>query len=306
MFKGSAVALITPFHEEKIDYKALEKLIDFHFEAQTECILVCGTTGESATLTHDEHKAIIRYSAEYIRSKRGSNPYPLLMAGTGSNNTKEALELTGSAKLAGADCALLISPYYNKPTQKGLLTHFSMIAREIDIPQVVYNIQSRTGVNIAVDTMVELAQEKNIIGVKEASGDITQISETVRRCPAEFLVWSGDDGLTLPILAVGGVGVISVSANIIPKDVRAMVHAYLQGNHKEALQYHQKMSVLNKTLFLETNPIPVKTAVNMLSRTPEYGLPYSGGLRLPMTDLSTPYEKTLLEVMKAYGLPVVS
>ena len=306
MFEGSAVALITPFQNEKIDFKALEQLIDFHFEAQTECILVCGTTGESATLTHEEHKAIIRYSVEYIRAKRGTNPYPLLMAGTGSNNTREALELTLSAKAAGADCSLLISPYYNKPTQKGLLAHFRMIAREVDIPQVVYNIQSRTGVNIAVDTMVELAQEKNIVGVKEASGDIAQISEVIRRCPPEFMVWSGDDGLTLPILALGGKGVISVSANIIPKDVRAMVYAYLQGNPKEALRYHQKMSVLNKTLFLETNPIPVKTAVNMLSRSPEYGLPYSGELRLPMTSLSAEHEKTLSEVLLAYGLPIVA
>lgn len=305
MFEGSAVALITPFRDNQIDFEAVKKLIDFHFAAQTECILVCGTTGESATLSHDEHKELIRFSSEYVRAKRGSNRYPLLMAGTGSNNTKEALDLTHSAKNSGADLSLLISPYYNKPTQDGLLLHFQTIAREVDIPQVPYNIQGRTGVNINVETMVKLAEEKNIIGVKEASGNLTQISEICRLTPDDFTVWSGDDGLTLPILAVGGKGAISVSANIVPKDVRAMVHAYLQGDHKTALQHHFKMSELNKALFYETNPIPVKTAVNLLSKSKDYGLPYCGHFRLPMTPMTPANEEKMKKVLREYGLPLV-
>ncbi|MBI1387790.1 MAG: 4-hydroxy-tetrahydrodipicolinate synthase [bacterium] len=305
MFEGSAVALITPFtKDDKLDFAALEKLIDFHAAAKTECILVCGTTGESATLTHDEHKQLVRHSAQYIREKRGHDRYPLLMAGTGSNSTREALELTKAAKDAGADVALLISPYYNKPTQAGLLEHFRVIAREVDLPQVVYNIQGRTAVNITADTMVALSEEKNIIGVKEASGNLTQISDIARRTADDFYVWSGDDGLTLPILSLGGKGVISVSANIVPKDVRAMVHAYLKGDHAEALRIHRKMAELNSTLFVETNPIPVKTAVNWLSQSPETGLPHCGGMRLPLTPLLASSESALKKTLKEYGLPV--
>lgn len=304
MFEGSAVALVTPFQNDRVDFQTLGTLLDFQMAAGTECILVCGTTGESATLTHDEHKEIIRFAAEYVRSKRGGERYPLLMAGTGSNSTKEALELTQSAKEFGADCALLISPYYNKPMQNGLRRHFQTIARAVEIPQVIYNIQSRTGVNITADTMVELAQETNIIGVKEASGNITQVSEIGRRTSENFVIWAGDDALTLPILAVGGKGVISVAANIIPQDVRAFVHAYLQGDTKKALEWHRKMAVLNKTLFLETNPIPVKTAVNLLSQSPEYGLPFCGELRMPMTPLQEQYEQKLKDVLKEYGLPL--
>jgi len=304
MFEGSAVALIAPFRNGGVDYNALERLIDFHVKAETECILVCGTTGESATLSHQEHKDIIRHAAQYVRSVRGGNRYPLLMAGSGSNNTKEALDLTQAAKDLGADVALLISPYYNKPTQQGLLQHYRTIAREVDIPQVPYNIQSRTGVNIAVDTIIELAQEKNIIGVKEASGDLGQISEIARRAPEGFKVWSGDDGLTFPILSIGGAGVISVSANIIPKDVRAMVHAYLKGNLSEALRLHRRMAALNKILFVETNPAPVKTAVNLLSRNPDYGLPHCGELRLPMVPLLPANEEKLVKVMREYGLSI--
>ncbi len=304
MFKGSAVALITPFNEQGVDFNALEKLIDFHIDAGTECVLVCGTTGESATLTHDEHKKIVAHSAQYIRSKRGENRYPLLMAGSGSNNTAEALELTKAAKDDGADICLLITPYYNKPTQPGILNYFRTIAREVDIPQVVYNILSRTGVNVSTDVIVELAQEKNIIGVKEASGDIDQVSEVARRTPDDFYIWSGDDGKTLPILSVGGHGVISVAANIIPKDVRAFVHAYLDGKPDEALKWHRKMAVLFDTLFIETNPIPVKSAANILSRSPETGLPHCGLMRPPITPITPGAEEKLKKVMADYGLPV--
>ncbi len=304
MFEGSAVALITPFTENGINFGALEKLIDFHVLAETECILVCGTTGESSTLTHSEHKELIKHSAAYLKSVRGDKQFPLLMAGSGSNNTREALDLTKAAQEDGADISLQITPYYNKPTQPGLLYHFQTLAREIDIPQVVYNIQSRTGINVSLETMVELAHEKNIIGVKEASGDINQISEVCRLTPDDFYVWSGDDGLTLPLLAVGGKGVISVSANIIPKDVRAMVHAYLKGDHAEALRLHRKMTPLNKAMFIETNPIPVKTAVSILSESPETGLPHCGLFRPPIVPLTAPSEVILRSAMRDYGLPV--
>ncbi len=304
MFEGSAVALVTPFTENGIDFPALEKLIDFHFNAGTECILVCGTTGESATLTHQEHKDLIRHAAQYVQSKRGHNKYPLLMAGSGSNSTQEAIDLTQAAKNDGADVCLLISPYYNKPTQQGLIHHFRTIAREVDIPQVPYNIQGRTGVNITVDTMVELSQEKNIIGVKEASANLTQISEIVRLTDDDFTVWSGDDGLTLPILSVGGKGVISVSANVVPVHMRSLVHAYLKGDTAEALRWHQKLAPLAKAFFFETNPIPVKTTVNWLSQDSEYGLPHCGPLRPPMVPMHPENERKLKHVLQEYGLPI--
>ncbi|MFH1739724.1 MAG: 4-hydroxy-tetrahydrodipicolinate synthase, partial [bacterium] len=238
MFTGSAVALVTPFKDGSVDYPALEKLIDFHIAGGTECVLVCGTTGESSTQTHDEHKKVIKYSVDYIKSKRGANKFPLLMAGTGSNNTAEALDLTAYAKEAGADCALQVTPYYNKPIQRGLLEHFRTLARQVDIPQVVYNIQSRCGVNVSTEVMVELAAEPNIVGVKEASGNIGQMGDVIRRCPDDFYVWSGDDGMTLPLLALGGRGVISVVANIAPKETSQMVHDFIEGRVAEARAMH--------------------------------------------------------------------
>lgn len=304
MFEGSAVALITPLKEDRIDFGALDRLMDFHFEAGTDCILVCGTTGESATLTHGEHKQIIRHSADYVRAKRGADRFPLLMAGTGSNSTREALDLTLAAKESGADCALLISPYYNKPTQKGLLEHFRTIAREADIPQILYNIKGRTGVNIETPTMVELSAEPNIVGVKEASGDLNQVSEVARLCGEDFSVWSGEDALNLPILSVGGKGVVSVTANIAPREMRAMVRAYLEGRTGEALALHRKLTPLNQILFIETNPIPVKTAVNLLSRSPENGLPHCGGFRMPMTPMSAGNEESLKNALAVYGFSV--
>jgi len=301
MFTGSAVALVTPFKEHAVDFPALEKLIDFHVTAETECIVVCGTTGESSTQSHEEHKRVIRFATDYLKARRGSNKFPLLMAGTGSNNTAEAMDLTIFAKEAGADCALQITPYYNKPTQKGLLEHFRTLAREVDIPQVVYNIQSRCGVNVSTEVMVELAQEPNIIGVKEASGNIGQMSDVIRLCPEDFYVWSGDDGMTLPLLALGGKGVISVVANIAPRETSKMVHDFLEGRVEDARAIHHKMTPLVKSLFIETNPIPVKTAVNILSANPEYGLPHCGGFRLPMTDMSPQNREIIERELRAFG-----
>lgn len=301
MFEGSAVALVTPFREGKVDYVSLEKLIDFHVAAGTECILVCGTTGESATLSHDEHKQVIKHSVDYVKAKRGDRKYPLLMGGTGSNSTAEAVDLTASAKEAGADLVLLVSPYYNKPTQAGLLEHFRTTAREVDIPQVVYNIQSRTAVNVSTDTLMELAQEPNIIGVKEASGNVAQISDVIRRCPKGFYVWSGDDGMTLPLLALGGHGVISVIANIAPRETSRMVHDFLEGRVEQARAMHHKMAPLVKALFIETNPIPVKTAVNILSHNPQYGLAPAGEFRLPLVEMSPANRAILERELRAFG-----
>ncbi len=301
MFEGSAVALVTPFREGKVDYPALEKLIDFHMVAGTECILVCGTTGESATLSHDEHKQVIKHCADYVKGKRGDKKYPLLMAGTGSNSTAEAIDLTAFAKDAGADLVLLVTPYYNKPTQHGLLRHFLTIAGEVDIPQVIYNIQSRTAVNVSTDIMMELAQQPNIIGVKEASGNITQISEVIRRRPKDFYVWSGDDGMTLPLLALGGHGVISVIANIAPRETSQMVHDFLEGRVEEARAMHHKMSPLVKALFIETNPIPIKTAINILSQNPDYGLAPAGEFRLPLVEMAPANRAILEKELRAFG-----
>ncbi len=301
MFTGSAVALITPFKDGAIDYPALEKLIDFQIVGGTECVLVCGTTGESATMDHDEHKEVIKHSVDYIKEKRGNKKYPLLMAGTGSNSTAEALDLTAFAKEAGADCALLVNPYYNKPTQRGLLEHFRKIAREVDIPQIVYNIQGRTAVNVATETMVELAAEPNIIGVKEASGNINQMGDVIRLCPDDFYVWAGDDNMTFPLVALGGKGVISVIANIAPKETSQMVHDLIEGRIAEARAMHYKMAPLVKALFVETNPIPIKTAVNILHGNPEYGLPHAGEFRLPMTDLAPSSREVLERELKSFG-----
>lgn len=305
MFEGLAVALVTPFTEDdQLDTKALETLIDFHVKAGTECILVCGTTGESATLTHDEHKALVKHAAQYVRSVRGEKPTPLLWAGTGSNNTREAVELTAAAKEDGADAALLISPYYNKPPQTGLLAHFRKVAQEVDIPQVVYNIQGRTAVNISAETMVELSHEKNIVGVKESSGNFDQVAAIIRDAAPGFTVWSGDDGNTLPIMAMGGKGVVSVTANIMPGPIRELVHAYLAGKPDEAKRLHHHLAGINAALFYETNPIPVKTAVNWLSQDQNFGLPHCGNLRLPLVEMSEANQPRLREMMKRYSLPV--
>ena len=301
MFTGSAVALITPFKNGSVDYPALERLIDFQIAGGTECILVCGTTGESATMDHDEHKAVIKHSVDYIKDKRGDNEYPFLMAGTGSNSTAEALELTAYAKEAGADCALLVSPYYNKPTQRGLLEHFRKIAREVNIPQIVYNIQGRTAVNVSTETMVQLAAEPNIIGVKEASGNINQMSDVIRLCPEDFYVWAGDDNMTFPLGALGGKGVISVIANIAPRETSQMVHDLIEGRIAQARAMHYKMAPLVKALFVETNSIPIKTAVNILSGNPEYGLPHAGEFRLPLVDLAPSSREVLERELRAFG-----
>ena len=289
MFKGSMVALVTPFKDGRIDEKALEGLVEFHIKNGTTALVPCGTTGESATLSYDEHDKVIELT---IRFARGRVP---VIAGTGSNSTEEAITLTRHAKKVGAAASLQVSPYYNRPTQKGLYLHFKAIAEAVDMPIVLYNIASRTGVNIEPETFVKLAAIKNIIGVKEASGSLEQMARIRKLCPKEFLLISGDDALTLPVLSIGGVGIISVVANIIPRDVADMCIAFENGNISKAQDLHYKMLPLVKAMFIETNPIPVKTAMGLMKMI-------DPSLRLPMCEMLPENREKLVKELKDYKL----
>lgn len=287
--RGSMVAIVTPFKNDAVDEAAFKRLIEWHIKEGTSAIVPCGTTGESATLSYAEHDHVIELAVQYARGKIS------VIAGTGSNNTREAIRITKHAREAGVDAALLISPYYNKPTQRGLFLHFKAISEAVDIPLVVYNIQSRTAVNIEPETFAQLATLKNIVAVKESSGNLEQMSRILQLTKGKITLLSGDDGLTLPILAIGGKGVISVAANIVPRDVAALVNAYLSGKHQEALQWHEKLLPLIKALFIETNPIPVKTAMGILGMI-------EPGLRLPLCEMSEANHERLIQALAAYGL----
>ncbi|MBI4335892.1 MAG: 4-hydroxy-tetrahydrodipicolinate synthase [Candidatus Omnitrophica bacterium] len=293
MFKGSMVAIVTPFtKDDKVDETAFRKLIDFHVQNGTSAIVPCGTTGESATLDYDEHDRVIELTVEYVKGR-----VPII-AGTGSNSTREAIMLTKHAKKAGADASLQVSPYYNRPTQKGLYEHFKGIAEAVDLPIILYNIASRTGVNIEPETVAKLARDcKNIVGVKEASGSLDQMSRIRQLCPESFDLISGDDSLTLPILSIGGTGIISVVANIVPRDVALMVGAFEKGNLDEAKKLHYRLLPLIKAMFIETNPIPVKTAMGLMGLC-------EPGLRLPMCGILPENREKLAKVMKEYGLKI--
>ena len=289
-FKGSMVALVTPFKNGKVDEKALESLVEFHIKNGTSALVPCGTTGESATLSYDEHDRVIELVIEFAKGR-----VPVI-AGTGSNATDEAIALTKHAKSAGAAASLQVSPYYNRPTQKGLYLHFKAIAEAVDIPIILYNIASRTGVNIEPETFAKLAEDaKNIIGVKEASGSLEQMARIRKLCPKEFLLISGDDALTLPVMAIGGVGIISVVANIIPRDVADMCAAFENGNLKKAQALHYKMLNLVKAMFVEINPMPVKTAMSLMKMCgPE--------IRLPLCEMVPENKEKLVKALKEYGV----
>lgn len=293
MFSGSMVAIVTPFKKGKLDEKAFGNLIEFQIAGGTSGIVPCGTTGESATLSHEEHNRVIELAVKIVN---GRVP---VVAGTGSNSTEEAVALTRHAQIVGADAALLICPYYNKPTQEGLYRHFMTVAKSVDLPLMPYNIPGRTGVNMLPATVARLVDAKtggrNIVAIKESSGSIQQISEVIRLCGDRLAVISGDDALTLPILSLGGRGVISVAANIIPKDCADLVKAALKGDWDKARRLHFGMSPLVDALFVETNPIPVKTALGWMGKC-------SDEVRLPLCPLSEASQAILKKTMKAYGL----
>ncbi|MEE9911396.1 MAG: 4-hydroxy-tetrahydrodipicolinate synthase [Deltaproteobacteria bacterium] len=289
MFKGAITALVTPFRNGQVDEKALRELIEFQIAAGIDGLVPCGTTGESPTLTHDEHDRVIEMTIDAAQKR-----VPVI-AGTGSNSTAEALRLTRHAYEAGADGALIACPYYNKPTQEGLFQHFQLIAQNVPIPIIPYNIPGRTGVNMSPELIARLAKISNIVGVKEASGSLKQMNDVLDLCGPDFDVLSGDDGLTLPLMALGGKGIISVASNIVPADMAAMVDALEGDQMVKARAYHQKMSPLFDVLFVETNPIPVKAALAMMGRI-EYEY------RLPLCKMAQGNYDKLKKVMENYGL----
>ncbi len=300
MFKGSIVAIVTPFSAKggsasggenlRVDEKKLAELVEFQIKNGTSGIVPCGTTGESPTLSTEEHRRVIEVVIEAVKKR-----VPVI-AGTGSNSTQEAVELSVHAEKAGADALLLVSPYYNKPTQEGLYLHFKTVAQKVKIPIILYNIAGRTAVNIEPQTMARLASDcKNIIGVKEASGSLDQMSRIKALCGLDFDLISGDDALTLPLLAIGGVGVISVVANIVPRNVADMVEAFSKGNIKKAQSLHYRLLPLVKAMFIETNPIPVKTAMGLIGLC-------EPGLRLPLCSMSASNLEKLKKALKDYGL----
>lgn len=282
-------ALTTPFRGGRVDRKAFRRLIELQIEGGTDVLVPCGTTGESPTLSHAEHEQVVAWAVE-----DASGRVPVL-AGTGSNSTEEALRLTRHAKQAGAAGALVVVPYYNRPSQAGLEAHFRRIADEVPLPIVIYNIPGRTGVNLATDTLARLAEHENIVGVKEASGDLKQITDVVKSCGSDFAVISGDDVLTLPIMSVGGTGVISVTSNVAPKAVHDLVHAALRGDFEEARDRHLALWRLHAAMFLEGNPVPVKAAQGLMGLA-------SAEVRPPLAPLKPENLKKLRETLRSYGL----
>lgn len=284
-FTGSIVAIITPFKNGKVDERGLRDLIEWQISNGTDGVVPCGTSGESATLTHDEHHRVVQITVEQVRHR-----VPVI-AGSGSNSTEEAIALTRHAKDSGADGALLISPYYNKPTQEGLYLHHRAIAEAVDLPQVLYNIPGRTAVNMTPHTVARLSKIRNIVGIKEGAGSLQQVCDIVHLCDERFTVLSGDDALTLPMLAVGAKGVVTVTANVAPADMAAMIDAWDAGDVGKARQLHYKLYPLFQALFLETNPIPVKHAVALMGKA-------EAELRLPLCAMSQENLEKLTQVMK--------
>ena len=289
-FQGSFVALVTPFRNGNVDEPKLRELIEFHVTHGTDGIIPCGTTGESPTLSHDEHKRVVEVVMEAARGRIKVVP------GTGSYSTAEAVELTRHAERAGAAGALVVNPYYNRPTQEGLYRHFRAVAEAVAIPILVYNIQSRTAVNVETATLERLVRDvKNVAGVKEASGSLDQMSQVIAACGPDFSVLSGDDNITLPLLAIGGHGVVSVIANSLPRETAEMVHAALDGDWKRARDLHYRLFPLARAAFLETNPIPIKEAMGMAGMIePEF--------RLPMCRMSDANRERLRAVLTQYAL----
>jgi len=287
-FAGLTVALVTPFKGGEVDYEALGRLVDWHIDQGTDGLAPVGTTGESPTLDHEEHERVIAAVVERARGRLK------VMPGTGSNSTREALRLTKFAKKAGADGALMVGPYYNKPTQEGYYRHFATVAEAVDLPIVLYNIPGRTGSNILPETIARLARLPAIVAIKEATGSMDQASAIAALC--DLTILSGDDSLTLPLLSIGGRCVVSVVGNIVPRDMKALLHAFDAGKFAEARTWHYKLFPLCRDLLgAATNPIPIKTAMKMLGRD-------TGELRLPMCAMDAPAEAKLRETLQRYGL----
>ena len=287
-FAGLSVALTTPFRQGTVDYDALAQQVEFQIEAGTVCLVPVGTTGESPTLSHDEHEKVINAVVQV------ANGRAKVMAGTGSNSTQEALRLTQWAQQAGADAALVVAPYYNKPTQEGMYQHFKQVAESVDIPICVYNIPGRTAKNVDPETIIRLAEIPNITMVKEATGQMDQASQILSS--TDLAVLSGDDSLTLPLLSMGGVGVVSVVGNVVPGDMIALIDAFQNHRVEEAIQWHHKLFPLCRDMLgLSTNPIPIKAAMQLLGRD-------TGDLRMPLTPLSAEETASLQRTLKHYGL----
>jgi 4-hydroxy-tetrahydrodipicolinate synthase len=289
MFAGLTVALVTPFRNGEIDWDTLNMLVDWHVEQGTDCLAPVGTTGESPTLSHDEHEKVIAAVVERARKRIK------VMPGTGSNSTREAIRLTRFARKAGADGALMVGPYYNKPTQEGYYLHFKAVADEVGLPIVLYNIPGRTGSNILPETIARLAELPSIVGIKEATGSLDQASQIAAL--TDLTILSGDDSLTLPLMSIGGRGVVSVVGNIVPRDMKALVTAFDAGRVGEAQEWHRRLFPLCRDMLgVATNPIPIKCAMKLLGRLP------SGELRLPMCPLDAAGEGRVRQTLKGYGL----
>jgi len=291
VFKGSCTAIITPFKNNGIDYERLKKNLDFQYENGTSAIVVCGTTGENATLSNDEYqeivRAVIRDNAERMK----------IIVGIGSNNTLSALRKAESAKACGADAILMVTPYYNKSTQAGLVEHFSYVADRVDIPMILYNVPSRTGIGLRAETCKILSEHPNIVGIKEASGDIALGAKIRSLCGDELYIWSGNDDATVPLMSLGALGVISVASNIVPGAIAKLCALCLEGQFEEATALYAKYAALISALFIETNPIPVKAAMQMMGTD-------SGELRLPLVQISEENKRKLMAVLRDAGINV--
>lgn len=290
MFRGAFVAIVTPFDNNRVDEQGLKDLIEFQIENGTHGIVPCGTTGESATMSHEEHHLVVELT---IKTVNGRVP---VLAGTGSNSTSESIELTRHAKAAGADGALMITPYYNKPSQEGLYQHFKAVAEAVDIPIILYNVPSRTSINMLPETVARCAQIPNIVGIKEATGNLNQVSEVIRLCPDDFAVLSGDDFTSMATVAVGGSGVISVTSNVAPRDMAAMMDAILDGDLAEAKRLHYKLFPLMQAMFIDTNPVPAKTTLALMGKI------RSAAPRLPLYGMNEAGLARLKKVVADYGL----
>ena len=289
LFEGSGVALVTPFKNGKINYEKMGELIEWHIKNKTDAIIVCGTTGESSTMTDEERKSTIKFVVDKVNKK-----IPVI-AGSGSNNTAYSIELSKYCQEVGVDGLLIVTPYYNKATQDGLIKHYTTIANSVDLPIILYNVPGRTGVNISPNTVKILSKVKNIVAIKEASGNISQVAEIARLCGDDFSIYSGNDDQIVPILSVGGIGVISVLANILPRETHDIVEKYLLGDVEESRKLQLGVNELVNSLFIEVNPIPVKAAMNLMGME-------AGELRLPLSDISNKNLEILKENMIKYGI----